>query len=134
MERVTVEAAVDRWVREVAVDPKLAVPNTAGGFEIGGYFPFLFGHLPPGAAKPTSGRLSHLLELRFMLTADETPETINPIIERLRAAASADPELDGRLDDGARLSVGDVKVAGLGERNPRGGPVVIVGITVAEHV
>lgn len=34
VERETIEAAVDKWVREVAIEPETGVPASAGGFEI----------------------------------------------------------------------------------------------------
>lgn len=32
-----IEAAVNEWVREVAIDPRTGVPSSAGGFEITDY-------------------------------------------------------------------------------------------------
>lgn len=129
--REAIEAAVDEWVREVAIDPETGVPSSAGGFEITGYRSHLIGSTPTGDP-PTTGLRSHLLSLRFLLTAEETKATIDPMLERLRTAALEDPELGGRLDYRTRLELGEAVVAKRGERNRHGGPVVIVDASVRE--
>lgn len=129
--REEIETAVDEWVREVAINPAIGVPDSAGGFEITGYKSHLVGSTPTGDP-PTTGLRSHLLSLRFLLTAEETKETIDPMLERLRAAALEDPELGGRLDYRTRLELGEAAVAKRGERNRHGGPVVVVDASVRE--
>lgn len=131
MTREAIEAAVDEWVREVAIDPTIGVPDSAGGFEITGYDSHLIGSTPTGDP-PTTGLRSHLLSLHFLLTAEETKTTIDPMLERLRAAALEDPELSGRLDHRTRLELGEAAVAKRGERNRHGGPVVVVDASVRE--
>lgn len=131
MTREGIETAVDRWVREVAIDPETAAPSSVGGFEITDYRSHLVGHMPTGDP-PKTGLRSHHLSLRFLLTAEETKATIDPMLERLRAAAAEDPELRGRLDHGTRLELGEAVVAKRGERNHRGGPVVVVDASARE--
>jgi len=131
VEREAVERAVDEWVREVAIDPGTGVPNSAGGFEITDYRSHLVGHTPTGDP-PTTGIRSHQLDLRFLLTTDETRATIDPILARLRASALEDPELGGRLDYRTRLELGEAAVANRGERNRHGGPVVVLYASVRE--
>lgn len=124
-----IEAAVDEWVREVAIDPGTGAPDSAGGFEITDYRSQLVGHTPTGDP-PTTGLRSHQLDLRFLLTTEETKATIDPMLDRLRAAALEDPELGGRLDYRTRLELGEAAVAKRGERNRHGGPVVVLYASV----
>jgi hypothetical protein len=129
--REAIEAAVDEWVRETAIDPKIGVPDSAGGFEITDYRSHLIGHMPTGDP-PKTGLRSHHLSLRFLLTAEEKKATIDPMLERLRAAALEDSELSGRLDYRTRLELGEAAVARRGEHNRHGGPVVVVDASVRE--
>jgi hypothetical protein len=131
VERQAIKAAVDEWVREVAIDPRTGVPDSAGGFEITGYRSHLVGHTPTGDP-PTTGLRSHQLDLRFLLTTEETKATIDPMLDRLRAVALEDPELGGRLDYRTRLELGEAAVAKRGERNRHGGPVVVANASVRE--
>lgn len=131
VEREAIETAVDGWVREVAIDPRTGVPNSAGGFEITGYRSHLVGHAPTGDP-PMTGLRSHQLDLHFLLTAEETKATIDPMLDRLRATSLEDPELGGRLDYRTRLELGEAVVAKRGERNRHGGPVVVLYASVRE--
>jgi hypothetical protein len=131
VEQQAIEAAVDQWVREVAVDHRVGVPDSAGGFEIAAYRSHLIGHMPTGDP-PTTGLRSHQLDLRFLLTVEETKATIDPMLDRLRATALEDPELGGRLDYRTRLELGEAVVAKRGERNRHGGPVVVLHASVRE--
>lgn len=131
MTREEIETAVDEWVREVAIDHEIGVPDSAGGCEIAGYRSHLIGHMPT-SDPPTTGLRSHHFDLRFLLTAEETKAMIDPMLERLRAAALEDPELGGRLEYRARLELGEATLAKRGEANRRGGPIVIVDASVRE--
>lgn len=131
MTREAIEAAVNEWVREVAVDPRVGVPDSAGGFEIADYRSHLIGHMLTGDP-PTTGLRSHHLSLRFLLTAEETKATLEPMLKRLQATALEDPELGGRLDYRTRLKLGKVVVAKRGERNHHGGPVMVLDASVRE--
>ena len=44
MTREAIKAAVDEWVREVAVDRRVGVPDSAGGYEMADYR----SHMPTG--------------------------------------------------------------------------------------
>jgi hypothetical protein len=129
--REAIEAAVDEWVREVAVDHRVGVPDSAGGFEIADYRSHLIGHMPTGDP-PTTGLRSHHLSLRFLLTPEETKATIDPMLKRLQADSLEDPEIGGRLDYRTRLELGEAVVAKRGERNHHGGPVVALDVNVRE--
>lgn len=131
MTQEAIEAAVDKWVREIAVDHRVGVPDSTGGFEIADYRSHLIGHMPTGDP-PTTGLRSHHLSLRFLLTAEETKATIDPTLERLRAAALEDPELGGRLEHRTRLELGETVVAERGERNRHGGPIVVLDASMRE--
>lgn len=131
VEQEAIETAVDGWVREVAIDPRTGVPDSAGSFEIADYRSHLVGHTPTGDP-PTTGLRSHQLDLRFLLTAEETKATIDPMLDRLRAAAREDPELGRRLDHRTRLELGEAVVAKRGERNRHGGPAVVLYASVRE--
>ncbi|HEY5941269.1 MAG TPA: hypothetical protein VIT89_00215 [Solirubrobacterales bacterium] len=131
MTREAIESAVDEWVREVAVNHRVGVPDSAGGFEIADYRSYLIGHMPTGDP-PTTGLRSHHLSLRFLLTAEETKTTIDPMLKRLHADSLENPELGGRLDYRTRLDLGEAVVAKRGERNHHGGPVVVLDANVRE--
>jgi len=102
MKREEIEAALEEWVNETAIDPHIGAPFVVGGLEIANYNTFLIGHTPTGDP-PTSGRRSHHFDLRFLLTPQETWATSQPMTERLLAVAVNDPEIGGRLTYGTRL-------------------------------